>query len=171
MRRPCSSAVAAIRPSAEPPPITSGLAAASAKLPSLNTSAETQGFKPFPNHLDIKHRTLNNRTAAYTDTNDFAPTSVIIGSMESLHMSEAEVARDLHAVLAKVQQGIEVVIEQDHRPVAVLRAQRRSGRPITEILREAKERNCTVTLDEEFGKDMEDIIDSNQKPWNPPSWD
>ena len=86
-------------------------------------------------------------------------------------MSEAEVARELHAVLAKVQQGIEVVIEQDHRPVAVLRAQRRSGRPITEILREAKERNSTVTLDEEFGKDMEDIIASHQKPWNPPSWD
>lgn len=91
--------------------------------------------------------------------------------MESLHMSEAEVARDLHAVLAKVQQGIEIVIEQDHRPVAVLRAQSRSGRPITEILRQAKERNSTVTLDEEFAKDLEDIIASHQKPWNPPSWD
>lgn len=86
-------------------------------------------------------------------------------------MSEAEVARDLHAVLAKVQQGIEVVIEQDHRPVAVLRAQSRTGRPITEILREAKERNSTVTLDEEFTRDMEDVIASHQKPWNPQSWD
>jgi len=36
--------------------------------------------------------------------------------MANVHMSEAEVARDLHAVLAKLQQGIEVVIEQDHRP-------------------------------------------------------
>jgi antitoxin (DNA-binding transcriptional repressor) of toxin-antitoxin stability system len=94
-----------------------------------------------------------------------------MGLMESLYMSEAEVARDLHAVLAKVQQGIEIVIEQDHRPVAVLRAQSRSGRPITDILREAKERNSTVTLDEEFGKDVEDIIASHQKPWNLPSWD
>jgi antitoxin (DNA-binding transcriptional repressor) of toxin-antitoxin stability system len=35
-------------------------------------------------------------------------------------MTEAEVARDLHGVLAKVQQGVEVVVEQDHRPVAVI---------------------------------------------------
>jgi antitoxin (DNA-binding transcriptional repressor) of toxin-antitoxin stability system len=91
--------------------------------------------------------------------------------MATLHMSEAEVARDLHAVLAKVQQGIEIVIEQDHRPVAVLRAQHRSGRPITDILREAKQRNSTVTLDEDFGKDLEDIVASHRNPWIPPSWD
>ncbi len=30
-------------------------------------------------------------------------------------MSVAEVARDLHAALAKVQQGVEIVIEQNHR--------------------------------------------------------
>lgn len=87
-------------------------------------------------------------------------------------MSEAEVARDLHVVLAKVQQGVEVVIEQDHRPVAVLRAQDRSGRPITEILREARLRNSTVTLDEDFGKDLEEIVASHeQQPWSPPAWD
>lgn len=92
-------------------------------------------------------------------------------AMTTVRMSEAEVARDLHAVLAKVQQGVEVVIEQDHRPVAVIRAQQRSGRPITEILREAKQRNSQVTLDEDFGKDLEEIIASHQKPWHPPSWD
>jgi antitoxin (DNA-binding transcriptional repressor) of toxin-antitoxin stability system len=91
--------------------------------------------------------------------------------MATVHMSEAEVARDLHGVLAKVQQGVEVVIEQDHRPVAVLRAQHRSGRPISEILRDAKQRNSTVTLDEDFGKDLEEIVASHHKPWNPPSWD
>lgn len=88
-------------------------------------------------------------------------------AMATVHMSEAEVARDLHAVLANVQQGIEVVIEQDHRPVAVLKAQHRSGRPITEILREAKQHNSTIILDEDFGKDLEEIISSHQKPWNP----
>ena len=91
--------------------------------------------------------------------------------MATVHMSEAEVASDLHAVLAKVQQGVEVVIEQDHRPVAVLRAQHRSGRPITEILREANQRNSTVTLDEDFGKDLEAIIASHQQQWTPPAWD
>jgi hypothetical protein len=28
-----------------------------------------------------------------------------------------------------------------------------------------------VTLDEDFSKDMEDIVASHQKPWNPPSWE
>ena len=41
--------------------------------------------------------------------------------MGTVHITEAELARDLHAILAKVQQGIEVVVEQDHQPVAVLR--------------------------------------------------
>jgi antitoxin (DNA-binding transcriptional repressor) of toxin-antitoxin stability system len=42
--------------------------------------------------------------------------------MATVYMSEAEVARDLHAVLAKVQQGVEIVVEQDCRPVAVIRS-------------------------------------------------
>ena len=46
----------------------------------------------------------------------------MIEGMGTVHLSEAEVASDLHAVLAKVQQGVEVVIEQNHRPVAILKA-------------------------------------------------
>jgi antitoxin (DNA-binding transcriptional repressor) of toxin-antitoxin stability system len=33
-----------------------------------------------------------------------------------------EVARDLHTVLEKVRQGVEVVVEQDNRPGLVLEA-------------------------------------------------
>jgi antitoxin (DNA-binding transcriptional repressor) of toxin-antitoxin stability system len=91
--------------------------------------------------------------------------------MATVRITEAELARDLHAVLAKVQQGVEVVVEQDHRPVAVIRPPQRSGRPVSEILREARQRNSTVTLDEEFGKDLEAIIAGQQQPWNPPSWE
>lgn len=42
-------------------------------------------------------------------------------AMATIHMSEAEVARDLQAVLAKVQQGVEIVIEPG--PPAHRRAQ------------------------------------------------
>jgi hypothetical protein len=28
-----------------------------------------------------------------------------------------------------------------------------------------------VTLDEDFGRDLEEIIASHQRPWNLPSWD
>lgn len=95
----------------------------------------------------------------------------MIMDMGTLRITEAELARDVHAVLAMVQSGSEVIIEQeDHRPVAVIRAPHRSGRPITEILREARERNSAVTLDEDFGKDLEEIIAQHQQPWNPPSW-
>ena len=86
-------------------------------------------------------------------------------------MSEAEAARDLHAVLAKVQQGVEVVIEQDHRPVAVIRSPVRSGRPISECIASAKASASKVTLDEGFAKDVEEGIRERQQPWNPPSWD
>jgi len=34
----------------------------------------------------------------------------------------------------------------------------RTGRPITEILSEARQRNVTATLDDNFGEDLEDII-------------
>lgn len=95
----------------------------------------------------------------------------MIEDMGTVRITEAELARDVHAVLAKVRQGMEVVIEQDHRPVAVLRAPQRSGRPVSEILREARQRNSTVTLDEDFGSDMEAIIASQQQPWTPPSWE
>ena len=72
----------------------------------------------------------------------------------------------------QVQQGSEVLVErQGHRPVAVIISPHRGGRPITEILQEAKQRNSTVTLDEDFGEDLEDIITGHQQPWNPPSWD
>jgi hypothetical protein len=92
-------------------------------------------------------------------------------NMTTVRITEAELARDLHAVLEKVQQGSEVIVEQDHRPVAIIRSPHRSGRPIVEILDEAKRRNSTVTLDEDFGKDLEEIIAAHQQPWNPPSWD
>jgi hypothetical protein len=92
--------------------------------------------------------------------------------MGTLRITESELARDVRAVLAQVAQGSEVIIEQeDHRPVAVIRSPHRSGRPITEILRQARQRNSATTLDEGFGKDLEEIIARNQQPWSPPSWD
>ncbi len=48
----------------------------------------------------------------------------MIMSMSAIRITETELARDVHAVLEKVQHGIEVVIEQDHRPAAHLRMHR-----------------------------------------------
>ncbi|HEY3823085.1 MAG TPA: hypothetical protein VGL82_00935 [Bryobacteraceae bacterium] len=90
----------------------------------------------------------------------------------TVRITEAELARDVRGVLKKVEQGSQVIIEQDdHRPVAVIHSLHRSGRPITEILDEARKRNSTAMLDEDFGKDLEEVIASHQQPWQPPSWD
>ena len=43
----------------------------------------------------------------------------MIEVMATLRITEAELAHDVHAVLAKVQEGVEVIVEQDHRAVAV----------------------------------------------------
>jgi hypothetical protein len=99
-------------------------------------------------------------------------TALSFDGLGTERITEADLARDAHAVLEKVGLGTEVIIENgDHQAVAVIRSPRRCGRPITEILRDAKERGSTVTLDENFGRDLEEIIVSHQQPWNPPSWD
>lgn len=91
--------------------------------------------------------------------------------MATLHMTEAEVARDLHAVLEKVRQGVEVVIDEGIETIAIMKPTRSVGRSIDEIVKEAEARKLDMTLDGEFGNDMEKVIASHQRPWNPPSWD
>ena len=95
----------------------------------------------------------------------------MIEGMAQVHMTEAELARDLHAVLEKVRQGVEVVIEQDHRPVAVIKTPQGPGRPIDECIALAKARGSRATLDEDFAKDLEEIINSHREPLDPPAWD
>lgn len=95
----------------------------------------------------------------------------MIEDMTQIHMTEAEVTGNFAAVLEKIQQGAEVVVEQDHRPVAVIRPPKRSGRPISECIASAKAAGSTATLDGGFAADVEAGIKDRQKPWNPPSWD
>lgn len=98
-------------------------------------------------------------------------------AMATVHMIEAEVARDLHAALAKVQQGVEIVIEQDHRPVAVLKpsAPTRPGRKLSECIAMAMayeaELGYAPIPDEDFAKDVQAGIDSRRDPFEPPDWD
>ena len=51
----------------------------------------------------------------------------MIEDMSTVRIAETELPRDVHAVMEKVQQGIEVIVEQDHRPVAVIRAPNRQA--------------------------------------------
>ena len=91
--------------------------------------------------------------------------------MAELHMSEAEVARNLHEVLAKVRQGAEVVIEQDHQPIAVIRPPLRKGRLLSECIALADRLGSKATPDEGFMRDVEEGIAERSQPWNPPPWE
>jgi antitoxin (DNA-binding transcriptional repressor) of toxin-antitoxin stability system len=95
----------------------------------------------------------------------------MIEDIAQVHMSEAELARDLLAVLEQVRQGAEVILERDSKPVAVIMAPQFRGRPIDECIALAQARGSHATLDEDFGKDLEDIINSHREPLNPPAWD
>ena len=95
----------------------------------------------------------------------------MIEDMAQVHMTEAELARDLHAVLEKVRQGAEVIVERDAQPVAVIKAPQFRGRPIDECIALAQAHGSHATLDEDFAKDLEDIINSHREPLNPPAWD
>ena len=89
----------------------------------------------------------------------------------TLRMTEAELASDVHAVLKKVRQGIEVVIEQGDRPVAVLKAHQSSGRKISDVIAALEADEASAVLDGDFARDVEDDIKSHRESWHPPSWD
>jgi hypothetical protein len=99
----------------------------------------------------------------------------MIEEMATVRITEAELARDIHAVLAKVQEGIEVIVEQDHRPVAVIKTPRGPGRKISECIALAKaheeELGYAPAPDADFAKDVQAAIDAHREPLNPPAWD
>jgi hypothetical protein len=95
----------------------------------------------------------------------------MIEAMATVRITEAELAHDTHAVLAKVQAGAEIVVEQDHRVIAVIRSPLPKGRMLSECIALAEARGSGATLDEGFMKDVEEGIASRSQPWNPPSWE
>ncbi len=76
----------------------------------------------------------------------------------TLRMTEADVARDLPAVLETVRHGIEVLIERDSRPVAVIKAPPVKGRKISEIFAALECSGANAVIDEDFARDVEEGI-------------
>jgi antitoxin (DNA-binding transcriptional repressor) of toxin-antitoxin stability system len=95
--------------------------------------------------------------------------------MAVLRISEEELARDVHAVLDKVERGEEVVVERDARPVASITASPVTGRPIDECIALAKayeeKLGFAPVPDEDFAKDVQAAIDARREPFQPPPWD
>lgn len=94
----------------------------------------------------------------------------------TLRLTEAELARDIHAVLARVrEEGLEVIVEQDHRPVALIKTPQGPGRKLSECIAIAKayEKNLgyAPVPDADFAADVQAAIDAHREPLNPPEWD
>jgi len=95
--------------------------------------------------------------------------------MEVIHISEAEAAKDLPGLLARVRGGAEVMIEDEASasvPVRISVAPR--GRLLSESLalaeKHAEELGYDPVMDAEFASDLEEII-RNRKPADRSAWD
>lgn len=89
----------------------------------------------------------------------------------TVHVTDAELARDVRAILAKVRQGVEVVIEQDSHPVAVLKLPQVKGRRISEVIAALEASGASAVVDEDFVRDVDAGINAHREAWNPPSWE
>jgi hypothetical protein len=68
-----------------------------------------------------------------------------------------------------------VIVEQDHRPAAVIKTPQGPGRQITECIALAKayeeKLGYAPVADAGFAADVQAAIDAHGEPLNPPSWD
>lgn len=90
--------------------------------------------------------------------------------MATIHISEADAARDFAGLLARVRAGEEIVIESDTHPVAVLRIPAPPRRSIEECIALLPEASL-ATIDEDFARDVEAAVAAHREPLRPPTWD
>jgi antitoxin (DNA-binding transcriptional repressor) of toxin-antitoxin stability system len=95
--------------------------------------------------------------------------------MATTHISENDAAKDFAGVMSKLRAGEEIAIESSEHPVAVLKlVVPFKGRPASEVLASlrarSKERGYSLSMDDAFVADMEEIIRS-RKPADHSAWD
>ena len=91
-------------------------------------------------------------------------------NMATIHISEADAARDFAGLLARVRAGAEVVIERDAYPVAVLYTPappRRSIQACIDLL----PADSPATIDEDFASDVAAAVAAHREALNPRAWD
>ena len=99
----------------------------------------------------------------------------MIEVMSTVRMDENEVTANFADVLEKVRNGVEVIVEKDHRPVAVIKTPYSPGRKISECIALAKAYEDKLGYrpvpDPDFAKDLEAAINAHHEPLTPPTWD
>ena len=94
----------------------------------------------------------------------------MITTMETLHISEGDLARDIRTILQQVETGTEVVIERNAQPVAVIRPAEPVRRKISECIARMPAGSAAL-IDPDFAKDVEAAIAAHREPLEPPAWD
>jgi antitoxin (DNA-binding transcriptional repressor) of toxin-antitoxin stability system len=96
--------------------------------------------------------------------------------MATIHISEAEAAKDFAGWVDRVRGGDEVAIQRDDKVVALLRDAETEFKPrtLSESLAIAqaleRERGYPAVMDEDFAADVREII-AMRSQWNPPGWE
>ena len=94
--------------------------------------------------------------------------------MAVVHISEADAARDLSGIMARVYAGEEVIIYNSTLSVAIVPSANPLRRSVSDCIALAKKHEVesgeAPVLDSDFAADVEEII-RNRKPWSPPAWD
>lgn len=98
-----------------------------------------------------------------------------MGRMSTIHLTETQLARDLHDVLDKVRHGTEVIVEENSRPVALIKAPSHVGRSLTECIALAKAEEQKFAQppvpDLEFAADVRAAVSAHDKALEPTAWD
>ncbi len=94
--------------------------------------------------------------------------------MATIHISEAEAARDFAGLIARVRAGVEVVIDDASPAIKLSVVAAQSGRLLSESIAlaeaHAKAQGFEPVMDAEFARDVEEIV-RNRKPRNTSAWD
>ena len=94
----------------------------------------------------------------------------------TLRVTEAELVRDIHAVLSRVREdGVQVIVEQDHHPAAVIRTPIAPGRRISECIVRAIEYEEKLGYAPSpgagFTADVQAAVNAHPEPLGTPAWE
>ena len=87
-----------------------------------------------------------------------------------IHISELEAANNFAALLARVRAGVEVVIEHDSQPVAVVHPPEPVHRTISECIALLPE-HSKATIDADFANDVEAAVESHREALDSSAWE
>ncbi len=95
---------------------------------------------------------------------------VLIMAKHTIHISELEAASNFAALLARVRAGVEVVIEHDSQPVAVVHRAAPVSRTISECIALLPE-DSTAVIDSDFAGDVEAAVASHREALDSSAWE